>query len=107
VIKIPLVVVRRIYFDEFLNGSKTIEYRRHRPPFTERVFYPGRAVRISYRYDLGAPRLSAIVSRFEAKPLREQPDMIGFYDDMELDDEVALIHLAIEPLEIERLRAGS
>ena len=86
--------MRRPYFDEFVSGTKTIEFRRHRRPFTERVYYPGRRVVITFRYNL-APRLPAIVVRFESKPLIQVPDMIGFYSDMEMLDEVALIHLAI------------
>ena len=104
-IPVPIIVVRRIYFEEFLAGTKTAEFRRHRAPFTQRVFYPGRAVRIAYGYDNAKPRLGATVRHFEAKPLREVPDMIGFYADMKMDDEIAIIHLMIDPSEIERLRS--
>jgi hypothetical protein len=37
----PLVVQRDV-FNAFANGTKTIEYRRHKPPFTARNFWPGR-----------------------------------------------------------------
>jgi hypothetical protein len=90
---IPLIVVRRPYFDEFLAGTKTTEFRRHRRPFTERVFYAGRRAAITFRYNL-APRLPATVMKFEARPLIEVPEMIGFYEGMSMRDEVALIHLA-------------
>jgi len=31
--KTPLIVVKRVYFDLFVSGAKTVEHRRHRPPF--------------------------------------------------------------------------
>jgi hypothetical protein len=34
--RLPLIVVKRCYYDEFLSGRKTIEYRRHKGQFTNR-----------------------------------------------------------------------
>ena len=28
--RLPLIVVKRCYYDEFVSGVKTIEYRRHK-----------------------------------------------------------------------------
>jgi hypothetical protein len=92
---IPLIAVRRGYYEAFRAGSKTIEYRRHKPPFTARVFYPGRRVRIRCGYGRAYPELPATVTRFETKPLAEVPEMEGFYADMRPDDEIALIHLQL------------
>lgn len=101
--KIPLIVVKRYYFDEYAAGIKTIEYRRHKPPFTERVFYPSRRVRIKYQYHNSAPELAAIVRRFEWALARDVPvDLRAVYPGLGGDAEIALIHLKI----IERLGPG-
>jgi hypothetical protein len=70
----PLIVVKRRYFDEFAAGTKNIEYRLHRKPFTERAFYPGRWVRIAYNYNITKnSSLLARVMRFEVAPARDHP----------------------------------
>jgi hypothetical protein len=92
---VPLIAVRREYYEAFASGVKTIEYRRHRPPFTARVFYPGRRVRIRCGYGLARPELLATVARFEVKLLADVPRMLGFYPDLAQKDELALIHLEI------------
>jgi hypothetical protein len=93
--KIPLIVVKRIYFDEFASGQKTIEYRRYGRVFTERTFYPGRRVRIKYQYNNGAPELAAMVRLFECRLARDGPDLSAVYPGLKPDDEIALIHLQI------------
>src|SRR6266851_5286347 len=96
-VKAPLIVVRRAYFDQFVSGAKTIEYRRHRPPFTARTFYPGRWVRIAYNYDVKrCPSLLATVISFDVAPAGEYPKLIEVYPTLLPDDELALIKLAIE-----------
>ncbi|SRR6266851_5877004 len=96
-VKAPLIVVRRAYFDQFEAGTKTIEHRRHRPPVTARVFYPGRLVRIAYNFNVKRhPSVLARVISFDVAAARENPKMIEIYPDVLLDDEVALITLAIE-----------
>ena len=96
-VKVPLIVVRRAYFKLFAGGAKTIEYRRHRPPFTARTFYPGRWVRIAYNYDVKrCPSLLATVISFDVAPAGEYPKMLEIFPNMLLDDELALITLAIE-----------
>jgi hypothetical protein len=47
--------VRRVYFEQFARGEKTIEYRRHRGRFAGRTFWPGREISIRYRYDQTRP----------------------------------------------------
>lgn len=94
--RVPVIVVRRIYFDQFRSGAKTVEYRRHRRPLTIKVFYPGRRVTIACGYTKGRLTLHATVRRFEVKPLRQVPEMAGFYADLGPEDELALIHLTIE-----------
>ena len=95
--KFPLIVVKRVYYDAFLAGEKTIEYRRHRAPFTMRAFYPGRWVRIAYNYDLARyPHLLARVVAFSVAPAREHPELATLYKGLGPDDEIALISLAID-----------
>ncbi len=96
-VRTPLIVVKRAYFDQFAAGSKTVEYRRHRPPFTARTFYPGRWVRIAYNYDVKrCPSLIAQVISFDVAPARDHPELIEVYPTLLPDDELALIKLAIE-----------
>jgi hypothetical protein len=91
---IPLIVVKRVYFDQFAAGTKTIEFRRHRKPFTQRAFYPGRLVRLAYYYDIARnPSLLARVTRFEVAPARDHPALLDVYPQLQPDDELALIHL--------------
>jgi hypothetical protein len=91
-----LLVVKRIWFDQFATGKKTIEYRRHRGQFTARTFYPGRAVRIAYRYDWQRfPSLAAEVVAFRVIRARDAPDQSDCYADILPDDEIAEIFLRI------------
>jgi hypothetical protein len=96
----PLIVVKRMYYDQFAGGTKTIEHRRHRPPFTARVFYPGRVVRIAYNFNIKkTPSLLAMVISFSIAPARslnEHPELIEVWPTLLPDDEIALIKLAIE-----------
>ena|SRR5712691_1256635 len=96
-VKTPLLVVRRAYFERFASGAKTIEHRRHRPPYTARVFYPGRVVRIAYNYDVKRfPTLLARVISFNLAPARDHPERREVWPDLLDGDEIALIKLAIE-----------
>jgi len=95
--RLPLIVVKRCYYDEFLAGVKTIEYRRHKGQFNARVFHPGRRMRIAYNYNLNLyPSLTAIVTRFEVTPASTHPEMLDFYQGLQPNDEIALIHLRVE-----------
>lgn len=91
------------------SGAKTTEYRRHRPPFTDRVFYPGRWVRIAYSYNIKlhptliapSPTCSGVLLPRKSNgpatdsPQREQvADILGFckprrflYDGVSMDDD--------------------
>lgn len=95
--RLPLIVVKRHWFDEFAAGRKTVEYRRYGRMFTERTFYPGRTVRITFNYNpVRSPFLLAIVKAFQRVFARDVPDMpIGVYPDLTPNDALALIHLEI------------
>jgi hypothetical protein len=104
--KIPLLVVRRVFFDQFVSGEKTIEYRRHRPPFTIRTFYPGRQVRLAYTYNIthSISHLVKIAS-FEIVPARrlwERVPLLDVYPDLLPGDEIAMIGVAMQPHRDER-----
>ena len=91
-VKPALIVVRRVYFERFASGAKTIEYRRHRPPFTARVFYPGRVVRIAYNYRIALyPTLLARVVSFDVAPPRDHPALREVWPGLLDGDEIALI----------------
>jgi hypothetical protein len=93
----PLIVVKRVYFEQYAAGVKTIEYRRHRPPFAAHTFYPGRWVRIAYNFDVKRfPSLLARVISFDVAPARDHPALIEVYPTLLPDDELVLIALAIE-----------
>jgi hypothetical protein len=95
--RFPLIVVKRVYFDQFAAGTKMVEYRRHRKPFTQRAFYPGRWVRIAYNYDINKyPSLIARVTGFTIAPAREHLPMLKIYPDLGPDDELALISLDVK-----------
>jgi hypothetical protein len=92
----PLIVVKRRYYDEFSAGTKTVEYRLHKKPFTERAFYPDRWVRIAFNYNIDKnPSLLAMVTRFAVEPARNHPAMFELYPDMAPDTELALITLDV------------
>lgn len=94
--RFPLLVVRREYFDQFAAGTKTIEYRLHRPPFTQRVYYPGRWIKIAYNYNITKnPTLLACVIKFDLAPARDYPAMLKLYPDLKPDAELALIKLYV------------
>jgi hypothetical protein len=95
--RLPLIVVKRCYYNEFLSGVKTIEYRRHKGQFNAHVFYPGRRVRIASNYDLTpCPSLTAIATRFEVASASVHPEMRDFYQELQATDEIAVIHLRVE-----------
>jgi hypothetical protein len=94
--------VRRQFFDQYARGEKTIEYRRHREPFTERSFYSGRPVSIRWRFDQMTPRLKARVVRFEvarldALDVDRRRGLRAIYPELAADAEIALIHLELLP----------
>jgi hypothetical protein len=95
--RFPLIVVKRVYYEQFAAGTKTVEYRRHRKPFTERAFYVGRWVRLAYNYDINKyPSLIARVTGFELAPAHDHPAMRDVYPDLGDDDELALIHIDVQ-----------
>ena len=93
--RIPVIVVKRKWLDEFAAARKTIEYRRYGRMFTERTFYPGRRVRLACQYSMRGLVLSAMVHRFERVLAGNMPDLSDVYPDLKPNDELALIHLEI------------
>jgi hypothetical protein len=95
--RVPVIVVKKRWLEEYEAGRKTIEYRRYGRSFTERTFYPGRSVRISCSYNPNVGLvLDARVVAFQRALMRDVPDMpSGVYDDLSPTSELALIHLQI------------
>ena len=101
--RFPLIVVKRVYYDQFAAGTKTVERRLHRPPFTVRAFYPGRWVRLAYNFNVAkTPSLIAKVTSFEvvrARDLhfRDHFDLTAIYPRLadDPDAEIASIGLAV------------
>jgi hypothetical protein len=94
------LVVKRVFFEQFARGEKTIEYRRHRRPFTANTYWPGRSIVIRYSYDPArSPELAARVARFEVARLDETGDVAAalrtIYPQLADADEIALIHLEV------------
>jgi hypothetical protein len=97
------LIVKRFFFDMFASGIKTVEYRRHRPPFVAKNFPPGRPVRIAYRYqDLGADgrSLLATCEAFEVARVsmldHDTAALVrAIYPNLGADDEIALIKLLV------------
>jgi hypothetical protein len=97
------LIVKRPFFDMFASGIKSVEYRRHRPPFVAKNFPGGRPVRIASRYqDLGAGgrSLLAHVEAFEvARVSMLEHDTAALvratYPSLGADDEIAVIRLRI------------
>lgn len=95
-VKTPLLVVKRVFFDQFMSGEKTVEYRRHRPPFTVKTFYPGRLVRLAYTYNIKASVSHLVlVASFELIPahrlIKRLPVLLDIYPDLQRNDEIAAI----------------
>ncbi len=96
--KLPLIIVKKRFFDAFCAGTKTIEYRRHRPPFVASTFYAGRIVRLGYNYDIKRyPSRVARVEAFVVRPADACPELSSVYPDVEPSHEIALITLALLP----------
>jgi len=101
--RFPLIVVKRGFYDQFEAGTKTVERRLHRPPFTQRAFYPGRWVRLAYNFNVAkTPSLIAKVTSFEVVAARDAlgwVELISIYPQLMIadpDTEIALITLAIQ-----------
>ena len=95
--KVPLIVVKQGPFEEFSMGRKTIEYRRYGRMFNERVFCPGRAVRIARSFDIYRyPVIDATVTRFEIIACDQAPPQVQRrYPRLSPDALIALIHLEL------------
>jgi hypothetical protein len=98
----PIIVKKEVY-ERYANGEKTAEYRRHRSPYLERIFYPGRPVLIRYNRDATkGPSLRAWVVRFEALPLialdaDRVTSLRRFVRDLADSEEIAVVHLTFNP----------
>jgi hypothetical protein len=92
-----LIIVKRRFYDAFASGEKTTELRRHRPPFTERVFYPGRLVRVAYNYNIARnPSLLGWVRSFDVHLAENYPELRELYPELRDDDEIAAISIALD-----------
>jgi hypothetical protein len=96
------LILRKPYFEQFAAGTKTTEYRRYKGQFTQRNFWPGRLIRIAYRYDhaaAGLPHLLAAVRSFETRQARWGTplfaEMREVYADLLPGDDIALIGLDV------------
>jgi hypothetical protein len=96
-VKLPMIVVRREFYDAFLNGSKTTEYRRNKRPFTTKTFYTGRTVRLAYHYNirLYPSRLARInqTNIVQACSLDNFASLRKSYPDLTPEDEIICIGL--------------
>jgi hypothetical protein len=93
------LVVKRDFFEAFANGTKTIEYRQNKPPFTARNFWPGRPVLVAYHYD-AYPHLAAVCAGFAVAPLSTLDDPIidrlrAIYPRLDAAAAIALISLRV------------
>lgn len=59
------VALKAKYFDQFVDGSKKVEYRRYGPGWNERTCRIGRRVTLSKGYGRHHRRLTAIIERIE------------------------------------------
>src|SRR5438874_13047801 len=102
-LKAPLIVMRRPLYDAFLAGTKTIEYRRHRAPFTRNTYYAGRTVRLAYNYNVHKfPSRLARVIAFDVMAAGQVAidDLSPYYPNLDPLDEIALIRLDINDPEL-------
>jgi hypothetical protein len=94
---IPMIIVKRQFYDAFDSGEKTTEYRRHRGLFTARTFWTGRSVRIAYSYNVKRyPSLIALVEGLDVELAETHLERLrAHYPDLQSTDEIALIHLQV------------
>ena len=101
IVKLPMIVVRREFYDAFVNGSKTTEYRRNKRPFTTETFYTGRTIRLAYNYNLNRfpSRLARItdVNILRAGSLDRYTSLQRSYPDLTPEDEIICIGLDLLP----------
>jgi hypothetical protein len=103
-LKAPMIVVLKPIYQRFISGEKTVEYRRHRAPFTEGVFYVGRIARLAYNYNLKRyPSRLAKVEAFEiarvGDPILDGIDLASHYGELAPGTEIAMIRLRLLPPE--------
>lgn len=98
-VKLPMIVVRRKFYDAFLDGSKTTEYRRHKRPFTEKTFHAGRTIRLAYHYNIRLfPSRLARITRVTIVPagsLDNFESLRASYPDLAPSDEIIAIGLVL------------
>ena len=91
-----LIIVRKIWFEEFRSGAKRVEYRRYGRMFNERVCYIGRPVAIANRRDRAGPRLTGVVTSFATVPVSEMPEMLDIYPDTAAHTSIAAIGVDLD-----------
>ena len=99
---IPLIVMRRIYYEAFCDGTKTVEYRRHLRPFKQTTYYPGRIVRLTYRYNKHTPSRLGRITRVNVQPANAFGEEIfaalcQHYPDLTGDAEIIAMSIALLP----------
>ena len=76
----PLFIpLKKEFFEAFLSGEKTVEYRVYGARWNEKVCFPGREAILSCRYGKNR-RIKGIVKSLEKKPFSElQPDVLRLF----------------------------
>lgn len=74
----PLFVpLKTEWFDQFADGTKTVEYRKYGPGWNERTIFAGRRVTLSKGYS-GA-RIAAVILSFALVKARDVPRATELY----------------------------
>lgn len=89
----PFLPLKKKYFEEFLSGEKTTEYRRYGGRFREHNFPIGAIVRIGCGYS--GPRIHAIIQKVECARLEDiDPSEIASCRELYGDDaRILAIHV--------------
>jgi hypothetical protein len=90
------LVLKRGHYEAFRAGTKRVEIRRYGPWFNERRYFPGRPIVLTYRRANVGPFLLATVAGFERAPAAHHPEACAVYPGLRPDEELAVIHLAVE-----------
>lgn len=89
-----------MWFNAFLSGEKTVEYRAYGPRWNESTCTPGRKALLSHGYS--GDRLGATVSRIEVLPTREAPEVAR--ELFPHASRIAAIHLTVDQDALESAR---
>lgn len=87
------IPLKKKYFEQFVGGEKTEEFRLYGKRWNERICAPGRDVVLSCGYS-GA-RLNGTIRAFNVRRVADVPVMREVYPDVAADAMVACISIAI------------